>query len=235
MHFFFCKQMTNKTKVNRITRQNHVINLDHKNGRPTKHEQIYIERKLRPYFENSISARVTAGETGFNLKTVTKYFNQWKKEIIESETPDFLKRCKFHFQPVLLLPEVERDLFLILYHFRVDPFGELLYLVFCHRNLLNSYAARSHERFGTIHLGIGGLPSRPLRSSVIGHRVNRDSPVGSSQSPTMVAQSDAEDPALDTQNPPTSAPKTTTAPANPRLHHPQLRHPKSMTYHPTYP
>jgi len=86
--------MTNKTKVNRIMRQTHVINLDHKNGRPTKREQICIERKLRPYFENSISARVTAGETGFNLKTVTKYFNQWKKEIIESETPDFLKRCK---------------------------------------------------------------------------------------------------------------------------------------------
>ena len=94
MHFFFCKQMTNKTKVNRITRQSHVTNLDHKNGRPTKREQIYIERKLRPCFENSISARVTAGETGFNLKTVTKYFNQWKKEITESETPDFLKRCK---------------------------------------------------------------------------------------------------------------------------------------------
>ncbi len=71
-----------------------MINFDHKNGRPTKSQQISIERILRPYFENSISARVTADETDFNIKTVSNYFDQWKKEITESETDDFIIRCR---------------------------------------------------------------------------------------------------------------------------------------------
>jgi len=71
-----------------------VINFDHKNGRPTKSQQISIERKLRPYFENSISARVTADETDFNIKTVSNYFDQWKKEITESETDNFIIRYR---------------------------------------------------------------------------------------------------------------------------------------------
>ena len=57
-------------------------------------EQISIERTLRPYFENSISARVTANETDYNIKTVSKYFDQWKKEISESETANFIVRCQ---------------------------------------------------------------------------------------------------------------------------------------------
>jgi len=57
-------------------------------------EQISIERTLRPYFENSISARVTANETDYNIKTVSKYFDQWKKEITESETGNFIERCR---------------------------------------------------------------------------------------------------------------------------------------------
>jgi len=71
-----------------------VTNFIHKNGRPTKREQISIERKLRPYFENSISARVTANETDYNIKTVIKYFDYWKKQISESETANFIQRCR---------------------------------------------------------------------------------------------------------------------------------------------
>jgi len=78
---------------------------DHTQGRPTKGEQINIERTLRPYFENSISATVTAFETGFDKKTVLKYFNQWKNEILESENGEFFKRCKEEKERCLLTYE----------------------------------------------------------------------------------------------------------------------------------
>jgi len=78
---------------------------DHTQGRPTKGEQLNIERTLRPYFENSISATFTAFETRFDKKTVLKYFNQWKEEILETENPDFFKKCKEEKQRCLLTYE----------------------------------------------------------------------------------------------------------------------------------
>ena len=67
---------------------------DHSNGRPTKYEQIEIERQLRPYFEGSYSAYVTSQKTGYDIKTVLRYFNKWSQEILDSENVDFLKRAK---------------------------------------------------------------------------------------------------------------------------------------------
>ena len=64
-----------------------------KHGRPTKQKQVNIERTLRPFYEGTISASVTARKTSHNIKTVLKYFNKWSKEILESENKDFLKRC----------------------------------------------------------------------------------------------------------------------------------------------
>ena len=65
---------------------------DNKNGRPSEAEQLEIERKLRPYFEKSISSSVTSRETGINRKTVTKYFHEWCEEIKEPEHQDFIER-----------------------------------------------------------------------------------------------------------------------------------------------
>ena len=67
---------------------------EHTNGRPTKYEQIKIERELRPYFEGSYSAYFTAQKTGYDKKTVHRYFNKWQQELLDSENPDFLKRVK---------------------------------------------------------------------------------------------------------------------------------------------
>ena len=67
---------------------------EHTNGRPTKYEQIKIERELRPYFESSHSAYFTAQKTGHNIKTVNHYFKKWQQELLDSENPDFLKRVK---------------------------------------------------------------------------------------------------------------------------------------------
>jgi hypothetical protein len=67
---------------------------DHANGRPTKQEQIKIEGELRPYFENGFSAYFTANKSGYDIKTVLRYFNKWQQEILDSENSDFLKRVK---------------------------------------------------------------------------------------------------------------------------------------------
>jgi len=74
----------------------------HDRGRPSKAEELQIERRLRPYFAKSQSATFTAQKTGYNIKTVTKYFDKFKQELLESETQDFIQRCR---------EEKERSLF----------------------------------------------------------------------------------------------------------------------------
>lgn len=66
----------------------------HDRGRPSKAEELQIERTLRPFFAKSYSATFTAQKTGYNIKTVIKYFSKFKQELLESETPDFIQRCR---------------------------------------------------------------------------------------------------------------------------------------------
>jgi len=66
----------------------------HKKGRPTNIGELEIKRKLRFYYENSVSSMITRNETGLNIKTVRKYFSNWDNQIYQSEEKDFLKRCK---------------------------------------------------------------------------------------------------------------------------------------------
>ena len=66
----------------------------HDRGRPSKAEELEIEQTLQTFFIKTYSATFTAKKTGYNIKTVAKYYNQFKQEILESETLDFVKRCK---------------------------------------------------------------------------------------------------------------------------------------------
>jgi hypothetical protein len=65
----------------------------HDRGRPSKAEELEIKRTLQPYFAKSHSATFASQKTGYNIKTVTKYYSKFKQEILESETPDFIQRC----------------------------------------------------------------------------------------------------------------------------------------------
>jgi hypothetical protein len=67
---------------------------EHSKGRPTLQEQIKIESELRPYFEGGYNATFTSNQTGYDIKTVLSYFNKWKKELVDSENEDFLKRVR---------------------------------------------------------------------------------------------------------------------------------------------
>ena len=81
----------------------------YKNGRPSKKDQIEIERDLRYYFLKSYSATLTSQRTGYNKKTILKYFNKWKKEILEVEDREFLKYCKEENKRFLLTMENETE------------------------------------------------------------------------------------------------------------------------------
>ena len=63
-------------------------------GRPSKAEQLQIERKLRPYFARMLSVSFAAKETGININTVKKYYKLWSDEIKAIEHPDFIERSK---------------------------------------------------------------------------------------------------------------------------------------------
>ncbi|MGI0056363.1 MAG: hypothetical protein ACREAK_03185 [Nitrosarchaeum sp.] len=73
-----------------------ILSLEHAldRGRPTKAEELEIVRTLQPFFAQSYSATFTSQKTGYNIKTTAKYFSKFKEEIIESETPDFIQRCR---------------------------------------------------------------------------------------------------------------------------------------------
>ena len=90
---------------------------DSKNGRPSEAEQLEIERKLRPYFEKSISPYVTSSKTGINIKTVRKYFHEWCEEIKKPEHADFIERSKIAKEQAILTCE---DQLLRLYKVQED-------------------------------------------------------------------------------------------------------------------
>jgi len=67
---------------------------DHNRGRPSKAQELEIERELWPFFTKLYSATFTAKKTGYDIKTVAKYFVEFKKEILESETREFVQRSR---------------------------------------------------------------------------------------------------------------------------------------------
>lgn len=66
----------------------------HKNGRPPVASSIVIKDTLLKCYKDGLSAYYTSQKTGYNIKTVCKYFNEWSDEIEESEISDFIERQK---------------------------------------------------------------------------------------------------------------------------------------------
>ncbi len=67
-------------------------NSDHNRGRPSKPEQLNIESTLREFFAQAASATFASQKTGYDIKTVTKYYNQFQCEIKDIEIMDFHER-----------------------------------------------------------------------------------------------------------------------------------------------
>jgi hypothetical protein len=86
------------------------VTFDHQNGRPTKQEEIAIREHLRPYYEKGLSASYTSRTTGFNVKTVLSYFDDWDKKLLEASEGDFLNRCKVTREKSIIDLEKEIEL-----------------------------------------------------------------------------------------------------------------------------
>ena len=78
-----------------------------KHGRPSKAEQLHIEKTLRPYFEKMLSPSFAARDAGININTVKKYYRVFSDEIRSSEHPDFIQRSKNIIQNCSLAFDVQ--------------------------------------------------------------------------------------------------------------------------------
>ena len=63
-------------------------------GRPSKCEQLQIERRLRPLFIRGLSTYSASIETGYSINTVKTYYDNFYKEIRDLEGPEFDQACK---------------------------------------------------------------------------------------------------------------------------------------------
>ncbi len=61
-------------------------------GRPTKTQQLSIQKELREHYERGTTAVFTSSKTGINIKTVCHYFNEWTNELKQIEENDFVIR-----------------------------------------------------------------------------------------------------------------------------------------------
>ena len=63
-------------------------------GKPSKHEQLEIERELRLLFIDDVSPYAAANKTGHSINTVRKYYRKFYKEIRDLEGQNFAQECK---------------------------------------------------------------------------------------------------------------------------------------------
>ena len=63
-------------------------------GRPSKYEQIQIERKLKLLFMRGSDSSAAAIETGYSINTLKSYYNNFYQEIRDLEGPEFDQACK---------------------------------------------------------------------------------------------------------------------------------------------
>jgi len=64
----------------------------HRKGRPTKSAQLDIQDKISECYSRGLSAAATSKITGYDIKTVTKYFNESYNEVKKSQRKNFLER-----------------------------------------------------------------------------------------------------------------------------------------------
>lgn len=76
-------------------------------GRPSKSEQLEIERNLRTYFGRGKSTYQAAIKTGYSINTVKKYFSNFYKEVRDSEGPEFVQACKDRIVSACLAIDVQ--------------------------------------------------------------------------------------------------------------------------------
>jgi len=75
--------------MNDITNESH-----NRRGKPSKHEQLEIERKLRILFDKGVRPYHAVIETGYSPNTVKKYYRKFHGEIRDLEGSNFAQQCR---------------------------------------------------------------------------------------------------------------------------------------------
>jgi hypothetical protein len=68
--------------------------IHNRKGRPSKFEQLQIEKRLKPLFMRGLSSYSTAFETHYSINTVKKYYDNFYQEIRDLEGSEFNQACK---------------------------------------------------------------------------------------------------------------------------------------------
>ncbi|MGI0007697.1 MAG: hypothetical protein ACREAR_06845 [Nitrosotalea sp.] len=66
--------------------------IQHKKGRPSRAERLQIRADLEPYFKKRTPAYKAAEITGYDTKTINRYFTQFYSEIYGHEAKNFVER-----------------------------------------------------------------------------------------------------------------------------------------------
>lgn len=78
-------------------------------GRPSKAEQLEIQKVLWSYFTEGSKPLDVAKDTGINLNTVKRYFRIWSAEIFKYEEKEFFRKCKTAKIEALLQIEIRLE------------------------------------------------------------------------------------------------------------------------------
>lgn len=65
-----------------------------KNGRPTRLKQLKIQNDIKKYFNRGFSIEDVYNRTGYNRKTISKYYSIWTIEIEKDQLRDLKEREK---------------------------------------------------------------------------------------------------------------------------------------------
>lgn len=60
-----------------------------KGGRPSRAESEEIRNNIRFYFEKNINASTCQRKTGYNMRTVRAYYNEWTEQLIANHNKEF--------------------------------------------------------------------------------------------------------------------------------------------------
>ena len=78
-------------------------------ARPSRNQQVSMQKKLRTYYERNQSASYAACQTGINIKTVCNYFRKWSEEINKACELDFIARQRQDREQILLSYDIHLD------------------------------------------------------------------------------------------------------------------------------
>jgi hypothetical protein len=82
--------------------------LNHRCGRPNKAEELEIENKIYPYFIKCLGPETVSQLTGYNIKTVRRYYKKFKARIISEKEKDYVK--EWHIQKNIARIGLEQQL-----------------------------------------------------------------------------------------------------------------------------